>query len=99
MSTETSLGDVPNVVSRIQNLRLGHEDGEEAHNGNNPADDESANSAQNAQPIGTLSRARRALNFVWDEEQPTTSTSRGVDISSSNGDKYVFLFPFRSSID
>lgn len=88
MSTETSLGDMPNVVSRIHNLRLGHEDGEEAHNGNNAAADESANSAQNAQPIGTLSRARRALNFVWDEEQPTTSsTSRGVDISSSNGDK------------
>ncbi|KAL2713101.1 BTB/POZ domain-containing protein 1-like isoform X1 [Vespula squamosa] len=87
MSTETSLGDMPNVVSRIHNLRLGHEDGEEAHNGNNAAADESANSAQNAQPIGTLSRARRALNFVWDEEQPTTSsTSRGVDISSSNGD-------------
>ncbi|XP_043495640.1 BTB/POZ domain-containing protein 1-like isoform X1 [Polistes fuscatus] len=87
MSTEPSLGDVSNVVSRIHNLRLGNEDGEEVHNGNNAVVDESSNSAQNAQSIGTLSRARRALNFVWDEEQPTTSsTSRSLDVSSSNGD-------------
>lgn len=88
MSTERSLGDVPYVVQRLLNLRLGHEDVEEVNNGNNAAGDETSSSAQNALPSGDVARALRAHNFVNDEDQPTTSsTSRGVDSSSSNGDR------------
>ncbi|XP_014486743.1 PREDICTED: BTB/POZ domain-containing protein 1-like [Dinoponera quadriceps] len=43
---------------------------------------------RNMQTIGnvTLSRARRALNFVCDEEQPTSSSAARSEASFSNGD-------------
>lgn len=44
---------------------------------------------RNMQPIGnvTLSRARRAFNFVCDEDQPTSSSAARSEASFSNGDK------------
>lgn len=44
---------------------------------------------RNMQTIGnvTLSRARRALNFVCDEDQPTSSSAARSEASFSNGDK------------
>ncbi|XP_076227341.1 BTB/POZ domain-containing protein 1 isoform X2 [Nomia melanderi] len=92
MSSETSLSDVPNVVSRLHNLRLNQEDGDDSQpnvNVNVASGDSSPETARNTQPIGnvTLSRARRALNFVCDEDQPTSSMARSGESSSSNGDK------------
>ncbi|KAG7198045.1 hypothetical protein KM043_016270 [Ampulex compressa] len=86
MSTEASLGDVLSSMSRLQNLRLGHEEGENTSPENGA--DSVPEPPQNAQPIGnvTLSRERRALNFVCDEEQPTSSTARSGEPSTSNGD-------------
>ncbi|XP_076646953.1 BTB/POZ domain-containing protein 1 isoform X2 [Halictus rubicundus] len=90
---ETSLNDVPNVVSRLHNLRLNQEDGDDLQpNANmNPvaSGDSSPETVRNIQPIGnvTLSRARRALNFVYDEDQPTSSMARSGESSFSNGDK------------
>ncbi|XP_031838768.1 BTB/POZ domain-containing protein 1 isoform X1 [Nomia melanderi] len=91
MSSETSLSDVPNVVSRLHNLRLNQEDGDDSQpnvNVNVASGDSSPETARNTQPIGnvTLSRARRALNFVCDEDQPTSSMARSGESSSSNGD-------------
>lgn len=90
MSSESSLSDVPTVVSRLHNLRLGQEDGDEPQQNVNLATsgDSSQESVRNTQPIGNviLSRARRALNFVCDEDQPTSSTARAGEPSSSNVD-------------
>lgn len=91
MSSESSLNDVPNVVSRLHTLRLGHEDNDESQQNVNLAapGDSYSEPVCSTQPIGnvTLSRARRALNFVCDEDQPTSSTARSGESSSSNGDK------------
>lgn len=90
MSSEASLSDVPTVVSRLHNLRLGQEDGDELQQNVNftISGDSSSEPVRNIQPISNviLSRARRALNFVCDEDQPTSSTARG-ESSHSNGDK------------
>ncbi|XP_006564133.1 BTB/POZ domain-containing protein 1 isoform X1 [Apis mellifera] len=89
MSSEASLSDVPTVVSRLHNLRLGQEDGDELQQNVNftISGDSSSEPVRNIQPISNviLSRARRALNFVCDEDQPTSSTARG-ESSPSNGD-------------
>lgn len=91
MSSESPLSDVPTVVSRLHNLRLGQEDGDELQQNVNLAvsGDSSPEPVRNTQPIGNviLSRARRALNFVCDEDQSTSSTARAGESSSSNGDK------------
>lgn len=91
MSSESPLSDVPTVVSRLHHLRLGQEDGDEPQQNVNLATsgDSSQESVRNTQPIGNviLSRARRALNFVCDEDQPTSSTARVGESSSSNVDK------------
>lgn len=91
MSSETSSNDVPNVVSRLQNLRLGHEDIDEPRQNVHlvASGDSSPEFVQHTQPISNviLSRARHALNFIYDEDQPTSSTARGGESSSSNGDK------------
>ncbi|XP_017765291.1 PREDICTED: BTB/POZ domain-containing protein 1-like isoform X2 [Eufriesea mexicana] len=88
MTSEASLSDVP-IVSRLHNLRLGHEDGDESQQNVNVAasGESSSEPVRNIQPIGNviISRARRALNFVCDEDQPT-STARAGESSSSNGD-------------
>lgn len=57
--------------------------------GSNSGASSSRESLRNMQPIGnvTLSRARRALNFVCDEDQPTSSSAARSDTSFSNGDK------------
>ncbi|XP_012146641.1 BTB/POZ domain-containing protein 1 isoform X1 [Megachile rotundata] len=90
MSSESSWNDVPNVVSRLNNLRLGHEDNDESQQNMNltASGDSYSEPVCSTQPIGnvTLSRARRALNFICDEDQPTSSTARGGEPSSSNGD-------------
>ncbi|XP_033343078.2 BTB/POZ domain-containing protein 1 isoform X1 [Megalopta genalis] len=92
MSSETSRNDVPNVVSRLHNLRLSQEDGDDpqpnASVNHVASGDSSPETIRNTQPIGnvTLSRARRALNFVYDEDQPTTSMARSGESSFSNGD-------------
>ncbi|XP_029047370.2 BTB/POZ domain-containing protein 1-like isoform X2 [Osmia bicornis bicornis] len=91
MSSESSLNDVPNVVSRLHTLRLGYEDNDESQQNVNLAapGDSYSEPVCSTQPIGnvTLSRTRRALNFVCDEDQPTSSTARSGESSSSNGDK------------
>lgn len=86
MSSESSLSDVPAVVSRLHGLRIGQEDGGESSNVNPGAGGSSPEPTQNPQPIGALSRARRALNFVCDEDQPTPSSSRSGEPSSFNSD-------------
>lgn len=83
--------DVSNVVSRLNNLRVRQEDDDDEPQQNvNPSDDEdfSLNPVRNAQPIAnvTLSRARRALNFIYDEDQPAASSSRGGELPTTNGD-------------
>ncbi|XP_076622886.1 BTB/POZ domain-containing protein 1 [Colletes latitarsis] len=90
MSSEASLIDVPNAVSRLHNLRLSQEDGDESQQNMNliASENSSPEPIRNAQPIGnvTLSRVRRALNFVCDEDQPTSSMARNGESSFSNGD-------------
>lgn len=86
MSAESSFNDVPAVVSRLHGLRIGQENGGESSNAYPGTGGPSPEPMQNPQPIGTLSRARRALNFVCDEDQPTPSSSRTGEPSSFNTD-------------
>lgn len=89
MSSEASSSDVPNVIPRLHNLRLSQENDDPQLNVNFAATgDSSPETVRNTQPIGnvTLSRVRRALNFVCDEDQPTTSVARNGDPVFSNGD-------------
>ena len=89
MSSEASSSDVPNVIPRLHNLRLSQENDDPQLNVNFAASgDSSPETVRNTQPIGnvTLSRVRRALNFVCDEDQPTTSVARNGDPVFSNGD-------------
>lgn len=101
MSTETALNDVPNVASRLQGLRLATqaEDERDATENGTVAGGSTAASSGVADGGGpsslreplrniTLSRARRALNFVGDEDQPLSSSSVArSEASLSNGDK------------
>lgn len=94
MSTETTLNDVPNVASRLQGLRLathGEDEGDVTENataGSSTATGASGSVLREPLRNITLSRARRALNFVGDEDQPTTSSSVArSEASYSNGDK------------
>lgn len=100
MSTETALNDVPNVASRLQGLRLAtHAEDERDATENGTAGGSAAASSGVADGGGpsslqeplrniTLSRARRALNFVGDEDQPLSSSSAArSEASLSNGDK------------
>lgn len=95
MSTEAALNDVPNVASRLQGLRLAtHGEDESDVTENVTAGSSMATgaggSSSSREPLRniTLSRARRALNFVGDEDQPTTSSSVArSEASYSNGDK------------
>ncbi|GAB1860591.1 BTB/POZ domain-containing protein 2 [Camponotus japonicus] len=93
MSTETTLNDVPNVASRLQGLRLathGEDEGDVTENataGSSTATGASGSVLREPLRNITLSRARRALNFVGDEDQPTTSSSVArSEASYSNGD-------------
>ncbi|XP_029163160.1 BTB/POZ domain-containing protein 1-like isoform X2 [Nylanderia fulva] len=94
MSTETTLNvDVPNVASRLQGLRLathGEDEGDVTENATSSGSTGAASGSSSLrEPLRniTLSRARRALNFVVDEEQPTTSSSVArSEASYSNGD-------------
>ncbi|KZC10177.1 BTB/POZ domain-containing protein 2 [Dufourea novaeangliae] len=93
MSSEPSLNDVPNVMSRLHNLRSSQEDGDNPQGNLELVSlidyvDSSREPVRNTQPIVnvTLSRARRALNFVYEEDQPTSSTARSGETSFSNGD-------------
>ncbi|KMQ96913.1 btb poz domain-containing protein 2 [Lasius niger] len=99
MSTEAALNDVPNVASRLQGLRLathGEDESDVTENvtaGSSMATgaggSSSSSSSSSREPLRniTLSRARRALNFVGDEDQPTTSSSVArSEASYSNGD-------------
>lgn len=100
MSTETALSDVPNVASRLQGLRLAAhvEDerdaaenstagGSTAAGGSVVADGGGSSSLREPLRNITLSRARRALNFVGDEDQPLSSSSAArSETSFSNSD-------------
>jgi len=96
--------DVPNVASRLQNLRLTiREDERDATE--NAASDVTSTSGGNARPsllsshssssrgplrnitADIMSQTRRALNFVGDEDQPTSSTVMRTDASVSSSDK------------
>lgn len=90
MSSEPSLSDVPNVMSRLHNLRLSQEDGDEPQQMNLAASgDSSPEPIRNTLLIAnvTLPRVRRALAFICDEDQPTSSMARSGETSFSNGDK------------
>lgn len=95
MSTETTLNDVPNVASRLQGLRLAtHGEDESDVTENATASSSTATGGNGSSSLReplrniTLYRARRALNFVGDEDQPTTSSSVArSEASYSNGDK------------
>ena len=89
MSSEASSSDMPNVIPRLHNLRLSQENDDPQQNVNfATTGDSSPETVRNTQPIGnvTLSRVRRALNFVCDEDQPTTSVARNGESVFSNGD-------------
>lgn len=89
MSSEPSLSDVPNVMSRLHNLRLSQEDGDEPQQMNLAASgDSSPEPIRNTLLIAnvTLPRVRRALAFICDEDQPTSSMARSGETSFSNGD-------------
>lgn len=93
MSSEGPTDNVSNPMRRLYNLRLNHEEGEEAAGGSNEIENAEAfsDSPQNMQPVGNifLNRTRRALSFIYDEEQPSSSARNG-EPSSLNFDKYVF---------
>ncbi|XP_076296426.1 BTB/POZ domain-containing protein 1 isoform X2 [Lasioglossum baleicum] len=80
-------------IRRTQCKQKREEDGDDLQpNANmNPvaSGDSSPETVRNTLPIinVTLSRARRALNFVYDEDQPTSSMARSGESSFSNGDK------------
>ncbi|XP_032453184.1 BTB/POZ domain-containing protein 1 isoform X2 [Nasonia vitripennis] len=91
MSSEGPSEGVSNASIRLYNLRLNHEEAEEAAGGGAEAENAEVfnDSPQNMQPVGTimLNRARRALTFSCDEEQPSTSARSGEQPSTSNCDK------------
>lgn len=89
MSSEASTSGVSNVVGRLQHLRLSQEDVDDPQQNANiaVAGDSSPEPVRNSHTIGnvTFSRVRRALNFVCDEDQSTSS--RSAESSFSNADK------------
>ncbi|KAG5329359.1 BTBD2 protein, partial [Acromyrmex heyeri] len=100
MSTETALNDVSNVTSRLQSLRVAHAEddpsenatagcstpgGSTASNGS-AADGSGPSSLRESLRNITLSRARRALNFVGDDDQPLSSSIVRSEASFSNSD-------------
>jgi len=101
MSTETALNDVSNVASRLQGLRLATHAEDERDATESAAAGGSTAASGSAADVGgpssslreplrniTLSRARRALNFVGDEDQPLSSSSVArSEASFSNSDK------------
>lgn len=100
MSTETALNDVSNAASRLQSLRLAthaEDEGDVIENataggstaaGGSVADGGGPSSLREPLRNITLSRARRALNFVGDEDQPLSSLSAvRSEASISNSDK------------
>lgn len=88
MSSEASTSGVSNVVGRLQHLRLSQEDVDDPQQNANiaVAGDSSPEPVRNSHTIGnvTFSRVRRALNFVCDEDQSTSS--RNAESSFSNAD-------------
>ncbi|KAH0950619.1 hypothetical protein HN011_009123 [Eciton burchellii] len=106
MSMDATLDDVPNVASRLQNLRLtSHREDDRDATENAAGDITSSSGGGNAGPSSLssshssssrgplrnitadiMSQTRRALNFVGDEDQPTSSTVARTDASLPNGD-------------
>ncbi|KAL0106776.1 hypothetical protein PUN28_015376 [Cardiocondyla obscurior] len=100
MSAETALNDVSNVASRLQSLRLATPAEDERDTTENTVAGGSAAASGVVADAGgpstvreplrniTLSRARRALNFVGDEDQPLMSSSSTArcEASFSNSD-------------
>lgn len=101
MSADATLDDeyVPIVASRLQNLRLtSHRENERDAATENAASDVASaavagpSSSTSRRPLRNItvadimSQTRRALNFVGDEDQPTTSSGGRTDASISNGD-------------
>ncbi|KYM96234.1 PREDICTED: BTB/POZ domain-containing protein 1-like [Cyphomyrmex costatus] len=100
MSTETALNDVSNVASRLQGLRLAHAEDDPSENAAAGSSTPGGSTASNGsvadgsgpssvrEPLRniTLSRARRALNFVGDEDQPLTSSIVRSEASFLNSD-------------
>jgi len=104
---DATLDDVPNVASRLQNLRLTSHREDDRDATENAAGDITSTSGGNAGPSSLsslshssssrgplrnitadiMSQTRRALNFVGDEDQPTSSTVARTDASIPNGDK------------
>lgn len=103
MSADATLDDVPNVASRLQNLRLTHREDERdaaesatgditvtSSGGAGPSSSFSSSSRgplRNISVADIMSQTRRALNFVGDEDQPTSSCVARADTSISNDDK------------
>lgn len=90
MSSEGPSENLSNPTRRLCNLRLNHEEGDEAAGGSNEIENAEAfsDSPQNMQPAGNilLNRARRALSFIYDEEQASINARTG-EPSTSNFDK------------
>ncbi|KYQ49922.1 BTB/POZ domain-containing protein 2 [Trachymyrmex zeteki] len=100
MSTETALNDVSNVASRLQGLRVAHAEDDPSENATagcstpgsstvssgSAADGSGPSSLREPLRNITLSRARRALNFVGDEDQPLSSSIVRSEASFFNGD-------------
>jgi BTB/POZ domain-containing protein 1/2 len=89
MSSEGPSDNVSNASIRLYNLRLNHDESDEAAGGAEAENAEAfIDSPQNMQPPGNimLNRARRALTFVCDEEQASISARCG-EPSTSNCDK------------
>ncbi|XP_018353040.1 PREDICTED: BTB/POZ domain-containing protein 1-like [Trachymyrmex septentrionalis] len=100
MSTETALNDVSNVTSRLQSLRVAHAEDDPSENATAGCSTPGGSTASNGsaadgsgpsslrEPLRniTLSRARRALNFVGDDDQPLSSSIVRSEASFSNSD-------------
>ncbi|KAG5317251.1 BTBD2 protein, partial [Pseudoatta argentina] len=100
MSTETALNDVSNVTSRLQSLRVAHAEDDPSENATAGCSTLGGSTASNGsaadgsgpsslrEPLRniTLSRARRALNFVGDDDQPLSSSIVRSEASFSNSD-------------
>ncbi|XP_018054765.1 PREDICTED: BTB/POZ domain-containing protein 1-like isoform X2 [Atta colombica] len=101
MSTETALNDVSNVTSRLQSLRVAHAEDDPSENATAGCSTLGGSTASNGsaadgsgpsslrEPLRniTLSRARRALNFVGDDDQPLSSSIVRSEASFSSDNR------------
>ncbi|XP_012272469.1 BTB/POZ domain-containing protein 1 [Orussus abietinus] len=88
MSTDNGLDEGASTLTRLSNVRLNHDDGDEGQSRPPDGGETSTEPPRNMRALRSVSfsRARRALNFVCDQDQPSSS-GRSGEPSTSGTDR------------